>query len=241
MMLPKRIDPCPIIESGIEIRFSNNINSNMIIGMVYNSIKYDYKEIEELPILQVPIQIRKMDNNLRYQPFYKLVSNIFNLQIGDNVLILNHLSIDNTYIGWDIYFEEIKKIVDIIKDISINSIKIIDSIERVGVRYIDFFENIDIFDKIKFEIKDSLNYESEQRQVRNIYIKDNHKAIVNIMNNTKLKYIDKPLGSIIDIDVSINNNIDNILEIINKLHLFQKEIFFNIINEEYLKSLNPSY
>lgn len=235
--LPKLIKPCPIIESGVEIRFQTKLVSNIINGMIYRELKDSYNEVKELPILQLPIQVRKNDINLMYQPHYQLISNDFILQIGDKVIAIINPKIGKEYIGWNAYYSEINKVLKIM-----NQLDIINRVERIGVRYIDFFKNTDIFEKIKISINNPIECENKQLQIRNIFIKDDSKIILNIINNVYLK---EDKGSLIDIDAFneklFSMDVDNILAIINNLHMLQKKIFFDILNKDYLSSLNPEY
>ena len=69
MAAPKKITPCPIIESVVEIRFDSAIPAEAIFGVVYNAFNdiFPNKPIN-LPILQIPEQIRNSDPNLQYKP-----------------------------------------------------------------------------------------------------------------------------------------------------------------------------
>lgn len=51
MELPKKIDPCPIVDAIIEIRFSTNIHPSAVFGVIYNEFKDKYPTVEKLPIL----------------------------------------------------------------------------------------------------------------------------------------------------------------------------------------------
>ncbi|KJR40515.1 hypothetical protein MCHI_003591, partial [Candidatus Magnetoovum chiemensis] len=48
MALPKKITPCPIIEAIVEIRFSTDLLSDVIIGIVYKSLKDKYPRLNKL-------------------------------------------------------------------------------------------------------------------------------------------------------------------------------------------------
>ncbi|MEI0479298.1 TIGR04255 family protein [Brachyspira pulli] len=235
--LPKLITPCPIIESGIEIRFKTKLVSNIINGMIYNELQNSYNEIRELPILQLPIHIRRNDVNLIYQPHYQLISNNFILQIGDRVLSLINPKIGEEYIGWNEYSNEIKNILNIF-----DKLNIIDSVERIGVRYVDFFKEINIFDKITISLTNPTGYKNEQLQIKNIFAIEDCKVILNIINNVYLK---DNKGSLLDVDafneIVLQMNVNNIFDIIDNLHSLQKKIFFDILTKEYLSSLNPEY
>ena len=144
MKLPKKIDPCPIVEAIVEIRFDSVIVSDAIFGLIYNSFKDSYPTTEKLGILQIPEAIRSSDQELSFKPHYKLLNDDFIFQVGPKVL-----SIVSTkeYVGWGKFIEEILRSFKIVKDLAI-----IDKVKRIGLRYINFFD-FDIFEKINLNMK----------------------------------------------------------------------------------------
>ncbi|NJW55502.1 TIGR04255 family protein, partial [Salinimicrobium oceani] len=104
MKLPKRIDPCPIVDALVEIRFSTKINSNAVFGLIYNSLQPEFESVENLPIQQLPEPVRSSDPNLRFKPHYRVKSENFIVQIGPDVLTI---SSHPNYLGWTRFSEEI--------------------------------------------------------------------------------------------------------------------------------------
>ena len=88
MILPKGIDPCPIKEAIIEIRFESVLPPDAVFGVVYNELKDIYKTPEPLPIMQLPASVRDQDKNLHFQPYYRIKRDNFLLQIGPQMLSL---------------------------------------------------------------------------------------------------------------------------------------------------------
>lgn len=83
-------------------------------------------------------------------------------------------------------------------------------------------------------------------QIRSEYDEDGFKIILNLLNNferaennTIRKF------SMVDIDVikfyQSLSNVSELLESVDKAHFKQKSTFFSLLNEEFLKSLNPEY
>jgi uncharacterized protein (TIGR04255 family) len=124
---------------------------------------------------------------------------------------------------------------------------VIDKIERCGVRYGSLMEG-------KYEPKDILR-ELPKIEINGMtrklsgyqafYQKNNNTLFLQIKPNTKIKKDEvEKSGLYIDIDASRVSNLppnESILEVINELHQDQKELFFGILNSEYLKTLNPEY
>jgi uncharacterized protein (TIGR04255 family) len=67
-----------------------------------------------------------------------------------------------------------------------------------------------------------------------------------IGNNAMAKIAEEPrYGSVLDIDVSFNSEeftlFDGIIERLGEAHLFAKQIFFGLLKEEFLDTLEPEY
>ena len=72
-LLPIRIEACPLIDALIEFRFEAAITKSAVFGIIYNLIKEEYRgNVINLPILQIPEQIREVDPNLKFKPLYRI-------------------------------------------------------------------------------------------------------------------------------------------------------------------------
>ena len=96
--LPSRIEKCPLIDALIEFRFEAAIAKSAVFGVIYNLIRNDYRgNVINLPILQIPEQIREVDPNLKFKPLYRIEGDKFIIQIGYDVL---SISSKMPYVGW---------------------------------------------------------------------------------------------------------------------------------------------
>ena len=118
MNLPKQINPCPIYEAVVEIRFNSSLPSDAVFGVVYNQLKDSYQNNEQLPILQIPELVRNNDPNLKFQPYYKLKRDNYVIQIGPHVLSLSVT--DNSYTTWEDYFSEIQNVFGRVGELNFN-------------------------------------------------------------------------------------------------------------------------
>lgn len=239
MTLPKRIDPSPIKEAIIEIRFESALPPDAVFGVIYNDLKDLYKEVEQLPILQIPEFVRVHDSNLAFQPHYRLKKGNYILQIGPKVI---SLAIVNEYLGWEEYLKEILTVFERIKKIDF-----ITKVSRFGLRYINIFE-IDILDQTNLKIMVSdREIHNKETFIKTSFQEKGFQTVLQVGNNLVLQVSDAVpiIGSIIDVDVSKEigssdffNDIDSLL---NEAHVVEKEQFFGLLKQEYLASLNPSY
>lgn len=235
MKLPTKITPCPIIDVTLGIHFESSLPSGAVFGILYNEFKGKYPNYDELPILQIPEAIRNSDQNLKYHAHYKLSNETFTLLIGSNSLSISN---PKDYVGWDSFFSEVLYVIDTVKKINI-----INSVSRLGLRYVDFFQDINILEKIqnKIIIENSVSTNLVSQIEAGDFIQT-----LRIINNVKLNRDNIEYnGSIIDIDTSLNEYNEDILnkfsETIEDAHKIEKKLFFNLLDEEFLKTLNPEY
>lgn len=243
--LPAKIKNCPIIEAIIEVRFSSIFPPEAVFGIIYERINKYFGNIERLPVLQIPEHIRTQDKNLSNQPHYILIAKDNpNIQLKLGPKVLTFINTDE-YAGWRIYFAFVQKILEEIKNINV-----ISSAERIGIRYINFF-NEPIFDKIKFQVTlndhQVLEKETSFRTETKTGDFDKITQIANmipiIRNNQEY------IGSLIDFDCmydfkdvtneqSFYNSYQSIIE---KGHEIQKKSFFELLTNKFLKSLCPTF
>ncbi len=239
MTLPKIINPCPIKEATVEIRFESALPPDAIFGVVYNELKDSYKDSQALPILQIPELVRINDPNLAFQPHYRIKKDDFLLQIGPKMI---SLSVTEVYPTWEEY---LKEMLDVFR--KINKIGFISNIIRVGLRYINVFE-IDILKQINLSItiKNS-EISNKETFVRTLFEEKKFQTVLQIGNNLVLQKGDgsQIIGSIIDIDVSTMENgvnfFENMKPLLEEAHTVEKEKFFGLLKAEFLETLNPVY
>lgn len=235
--LPNKINPCPILEAVVELRFESPFPPDAIFGILYNEFKAEYSNPQDLPILQLPELVRKQDPALKYQPYYKLFSpdKKFIFQIGARVVSLINLS---PYDGWTSFSVKLKNMIERIKTLSIA-----DTYTRIGIRYINGFD-FNIFEKINLSLCMSqdplITFDSS---IRMEVPSGEFINTLQIANNAQVKKVEGVRkGSVVDIDTHIENPKKDILEIIEDGHLEEKRLFFALLKEEFIKKeLNPEY
>lgn len=239
MKLPKKIDPCPIVEAVVEIRFDSILPGDAIFGMVYNHFKDDYPTLSKLPILQLPDAIRSKDPNLIFSPHYKMQKDDFVLQIGPKVLSLVNVK---EYSGWDTFYSKILETFNII-----SKLNIVDTVSRFGLRYINVFKNLNIFKYSDFKaVLGDKPYEDVKADITIEMSSGDYINKFKVVNSAKVTVQDAFFeGSVIDVDISFHkpskNFFENMEEIIEKSHHEEKKVFFGLLKDSYIQSLNPEY
>lgn len=228
--LPKKIDPDNILQAVAQIRFKSKLIEEARFGAISGKLSEEYPNIKTLSASSIPPDILKTDETLQFTPLYSL-SNDENIviEIGFNMI---SVFMNKEYAGWDIYEKHIRNVIAI----SISSLQVTE-ITRIGLAYIDFY-SFDIFDKLKINIEN--NIENIQTSQYSFFVKKNDFTSMVECRNDGL--IDNKEGSIINIDTykteNIPTNIDDIVNIFDDAHTYQKEIYFNnLISDEYLKTL----
>lgn len=241
MTLPKKIAPCPIIESVVEIKFESNLPPEVIIGILYQAFSSKFTKVDKLPILQLPEAIRLSDPNLVFQPYYRMTNQNFAFQFGAKVITLNN---SGTYIGWSAFYP---KLIETINDVVKSGI--IKNVLRFGIRYINFFEKMDIYKNITLEVKMSgTSLDTPQLLTRAELTRGEFTGVLQVTNNADILISPSKAprkGSVIDIDIGYNKS-DNIASIdfpklLNESHEEEKKLFFELLKPDFLKTMNPEY
>lgn len=234
--LPKKITPCPIKQTIFEMRFNSELPDDAIFGILYNEFRDTYKKVEQLPILQLPPVVRSQDPNLIWAPHYKLSNEKSTIQIGPKVFSLVY---SDDYDGWDNFSKEILDNYE-----KANNSNVIKEVNRIALRYINVFEEINILDNADFTARlgsESLNHQKinfsveipSEKGVSQLKIINNAEVM---MNNTKSK------GSLIDIDSAVDfKDFDSFSDAIEYSHKKEKELFFRVLGEEYIGTLKTEF
>lgn len=241
MKLPKTISPCPIIEAVVEIRFDSDMDTESIIGKLYNffSTNSSVVKFEKLPILQLPDTFLSSDPNLKFQPYYRIAVDNFVFQFGPKVMSLSNTG---NYVGWDAFNS---KLVDIFSKIM--ELGIIDKVIRFGIRYINYFDAMNIYEKITLETKlNNQILDSKQLVIRAELPLGNFQATLQVASNAQVNIQnEQKVGSVIDIDIfNIDTTYDyssNLPQLLTTGHKEEKKLFFQLLKTDFLATLNPQY
>lgn len=238
MKLPSRLDPCPIIEALVEIRFETNFPHDAVFGLLYNSIKDKYSVVSKLPVADIPEQIRNSDMSLQFSPHYKLQSDKYICQVGPKVLTVNCLE---PYSGWDEYFEEIKYIISKFKMTGVPS-----KVTRLGVRYINFFmANIFEHINIKIVFEGARIGEGESILKFDFHSGEFISTLHVASGVRRIKQHITLVGSIVDIDTHAEFPEmvfdEQLFSLIDSGHQIGKDLFFRLVTDELVGLYNPVY
>jgi uncharacterized protein (TIGR04255 family) len=123
---------------------------------------------------------------------------------------------------------------------------VIENVTRTGIRYVSFFEEVNIFEKIKLNIQyDSKGLSGENTLFTTDVKGESFTRRLTVQNNSLLQKDNiQKLGSVVDIDAFNTDSIDelsNIVDLIDTGHKEEKELFFDLLNADFIETLNPKY
>ena len=181
---------------------------------------------------------------MKYQPTYQLINENLSIGICAKSIVFSNKA---PYKGWQCFKEFILSAVELIYDSSV-----IDKIERIGLRYINIIDS-PLADATNLNI--SLCGESQNKNDVSVlrlekHLRDAELIVFQLNNNVFVSINNAPAQkkSMIDIDSikNINANtheliIDTFSDILETLHKNEKEHFFGLLRDDYLKQLTPEF
>lgn len=236
----KRLSPCPIIEATIQINCTFMSDPDIVVGQIFtllSEIDGIKATVEKFPLMNLPEDIRRNDPNLRDKAWYKLSVGEYYILIG---LFGVALGINPPYKGWDGFKEFSARVFNRLKG------TIITTVESVSLKYLDFFSEINIFEKIKCEI--SMN-DKQIIEIPTIFRTELREGdfikIIQITNGAHL--VNQALnidndGSLLEMSLFTRAiQEDDFFNIIDKAHEILKSSFFQLLTEEYLHTFAIEY
>jgi uncharacterized protein (TIGR04255 family) len=237
--LPVRITPCPIIEAVYEARFVSTETWATLPGLLYGQIRDRYREQVNLPLLQIPEAIRVQDPALTHLPLLQFKGEKFIVQLGPRVVSL--VTKPRNYPGWPAIREELVWLLAQVQEAGF-----VREAERIGVRYIDFF-NGDIFPNLRIGAQvDGQPLKESQVDLTTVLRFDRISARLQVTNGAIVGTAEGPqVGSVLDIDGWVGPTDADLfgqgLERFTSLHDTVKRLFFALLKPDYLNQLNPVY
>ncbi len=239
MKTPKKLTPDPLVDSIVEVRVRSSQSFISFVSTLSSLLVGKFELFEhsstEPSITVTPQENGFLINNDSRLPF--LVNNDAKVQIAENKLTFN---CNGRYIGW----QKLSSLIYEVLEIAFSN-GMISEVNRVGIRFINQFEDINIFsflDKKVFyrgsnthPLDFSYQYIDENGQRVIIKLNGN---IIDVKNGINISVVD--IGAVRE-DVSAVN-LESTKDIVEALHRTEKETFFGLIKEDFIKEhFNPTY
>lgn len=236
--LPVRISPCPILNAVLELRFVTGKDWSLLPGLLFTQIEERYPKMEKLSVSELPEEILRNDPALIYTPRIRFIGKDFVIQFGPRVV---SLLTKGEYPGWRRIQEELSWLLDRLKLAGF-----IHEGERLGMRYIDFFEN-DIFSRLVLNIQsDGQSVSGVDMNFATVFRRGDLTARLILNNGAMVTRGNQVVtGSILDLDVWLEASGFDIFgdaaDRFEDAHRCNKEIFFGLLKTDFLDSLAPEY
>ena len=228
-----KLSKSPIIETTLDMVCSFNVPTDVVLGIMYNSLNNTFGKlnVQGLPILNLPEQLRESDLNLRNKPTHRIDCGQGLVSVGPHII---SISILPPYKNWEEYVGFISKIIELIK-----GLKIVGNIHTLNLRYLNFLKS-NVYDKINLDINiagNKISYPSTVLKTE-IPVDANMVNVLQITNSVHVKNEAMGLdddGSLIDI-VVVNKNINlgNLMDSVSLSHKSAKDLFFSLLSSELL-------
>ncbi len=247
MTLPKKITPDRIRDSIVQVFYTSTIPFDPMIGYLYSimggmGLQYTNRSLR--PSKDI-LSTAEVNSELLMIPQHFFFNEEIKIQLHQNgSLIFNCV---NSYIGWTKYFSFIKDVI-----LKLSDHQLFNSFNRIGIRYISEFPNIDILTKIKFHFEmSSIKTDISNGSFRLEWEEESYKIITNIGSklpissiieeeDTRIDYVSLIDLDIIRQDLAITNSSD-LFKIIDIAHAKEKKLFFELLKDDFLVTLNPEY
>ena len=237
MALPKEISPNPLVTSTVEVRFNSGKETSQLLPLVYSKF---LKSLPNLTESNIPKEIRANNSELAYAPAYTLSNDNYSLSFSNKIIAFENVS---DYKFWNNYFPFITTHLKEFFELGI-----ITNIERIGVRYASILDKVESIDKVLVDVPKftlNSNYKQNFSYYRSDLIKDGCNLHLQIANNARATKNNKFLSGVyIDIDASFTGQLqigNDIIGIIDKLHTQEKELFFSLLKQDFINTLNPKF
>lgn len=236
--LPKSINPCPITEAIVEIRFDTDIPRSAVFGMSYSKIKSIIPgRVENLPISKMPEDIFTENEHFKYLPHHRVIGDGYIFQVGPQMI---SFSIVEGYTEWSKFKQQIKSVFDSMLDAGV-----IDKITRLGLRYINIFDwNILPELNVILKIGDIDLLNRDTTMIRTLQRNSDSNTTL-VVNNGIVNQETHNLATLIDIDVEQVGGLDKFESqypsYLEKLHAIEKDTFFGLLTDEFIETLKPEY
>lgn len=230
----------------VEIRFDASVLPGAVFGMVYGGLSPMFPKAIQLQAATFPEEFRRLNPALLYQPQFRLEGQKFVALIGSNVFAVGMLG---EYPGWPSLSAGFKEALALLE-----KTRVIKTIHRYGLHYVNYFGRNILKDlTLRFLIKDEAII-GESTFFKTVLPGDGYKLQLQVLTDLKvmpqnpsIKIDPNVLGSLIDIDcfqdypaveTEFLRAIDNFME---SAHAGEKKLFFDLLTNDFLNTLNPKY
>lgn len=222
--IPSKITPDRITNSVVDVHYRTAIPFVPSIGYLHSIIVSNGFEYID------PLAEQENQNLHSLQHFFINTAVGVKIQIMPNQILFNCI---DRYIGWSSYSKVIYTILE-----NLYSTGIIRNVECINLRYISVLPEHEIYKKLNLKFDCPIHDDDNDVQSLSFERMFEHKNIrLIISQESQNSSIDVAVMQD-DLDISTTDDTKSKME---ELHMLEKALFFSLLTDEYLESLNPQY
>lgn len=244
---PIKLRKEPLLEAIWEVRFSQGGHvpiGQLLPGVLYKALREQFPTVIRLPAADLPPPVAQMDPALVYTPSFRLESHNlpFAIQTGNRVVSFNNR---RPYAGWRVFSKHIKELLDLLE-----SLKLIQTLERFSLRYLDLIE-LDpppSLDSLEIHLtigRHDLKKEHQPVQLRTEIKEEPFIQILQIATPVDVAPGggDQRRGTLVAIDTVYPRELswDEVRNHLDHAHARSKQLFFGLLTADATKRLDPVY
>lgn len=246
--LPIKLLAEPLLDAVCEVRFEPSVSPVGILpGVLFREFGSGLR-IQQLPISQIPQEIRASDPALAGQPLIQIVWDDFSIAVGDRSIQLSCLG---AYPGWQVFKKSIQRVMTCAMTSGI-----VNSVERFSLKYSDLLTNVGVDNYGGLDLELAIGgreFPASPIQIRTEFVDDSVIHIIQCIIKATATVnrggvVTKLIGSALDVDTVSTykyNSVDEFLGLfptqLDDAHMRNKRVFFECLTEETLTSLGPVY
>lgn len=242
--LPTSLEKQTILDAISEIIFDGEEDIEVLFSKTYNILDEKGWDFEKMPIMNLSPEIRRNDKTFLIAPHYKFKKGNITIFIGPSIFAFSLTGLE-AYAGWQSYKNNLFEIINDLKKVFFHL-----KMKQISMKYIDFFKEINIFDNLEIEINDDFYHKlygecEDSKQFTKKFEHDGLHIQTTIENKISLNFNNSKeiiKGSVIDISIAkMNIKLDEIMNDFEGIHDEIKKIFFNLLKDNFIESMNPKY
>lgn len=242
--LPTSLEKQTILDAISEVIFDNEEDIEVLFSKTYNILDEKGWGFEKMPIMNLSPEIRRNDKTFLIAPHYKFTKDNINIFIGPSVFAFS-LSGLESYTGWKDYKNNLSEAIKDLEKVFFHL-----NIKQISMKYIDFFKELNIFENLEIQINDDFYSDlygecEDSKQYTKKFEYNNLHIQTTIDNGISLNFQNSNevvKGSIVDINIGkANIKVSEIMNEFDSIHKEIKNIFFNLLKDDFIESMIPTY
>lgn len=243
LKLPRRLNPDPLVSSTVEIRFEPLLDRKAVIGAIYYQLREQFPKLEPMLPEDMPESVRSSIPDFAYRPQFRASNDQFMLYLAEQSLTVG---VVGTYPGWDNFSSVIQRVFAEIKALNVFS-----EIQRIGLRYVSFFDGNALAGlKLSLQLP---GYDGSQLP-SSVFMRlpatgcEHTLQLANFIDYSQASgqpSETERLGTVVDIDTMPQQAVVDFFERpsywLNLLHEAEKTLFYSLLTDDFLLTLNPEY